>query len=223
MRERYGLDGVPADHRLRRARRERGGGTGRARLRSGRPATADRWRALVWTVWPRSLRSSRSRVRARCVGRSTTPCPRRCARASRSARCSSSLRSPRAAGRRRRPQRRELGRARAPARAAPRGRGGLPADLVELAGWIALEYCSTPARALSLVLPPGAGAGVQGLARLVAELTAAGRAAPARGVRLTALQRAVLEQLRAGGRRRRRRLAPATARCAASRRGDSCG
>ena len=53
----------------------------------------------------------------------------------------------------------------------------VPVDLVELAGWIALEYCSTPARALGLVLPPGASTGVHGLARLVAELTAAGREA----------------------------------------------
>jgi primosomal protein N' (replication factor Y) len=75
----------------------------------------------------------------------------------------------------------------------------VPADLVELAGWIALEYCSTPARALSLVLPPGAGAGVHSLARLVAELTAAGRAAPTGGVRLTAVQRAVLERLAPAG------------------------
>src|SRR5215217_6053626 len=30
----------------------------------------------------------------------------------------------------------------------------LPPDLVELALWMAAEYCSTPARALSLVLPP---------------------------------------------------------------------
>src|SRR3954469_24121568 len=30
----------------------------------------------------------------------------------------------------------------------------LPADLVELAIWMAAEYCSTPARALSLVSPP---------------------------------------------------------------------
>src|SRR3954469_15542736 len=35
----------------------------------------------------------------------------------------------------------------------------LPADLVGLAMWMAAEYCSTPARALSLVSPPsGAGA-----------------------------------------------------------------
>ena len=73
--------------------------------------------------------------------------------------------------------------------------GGVPADLVELAGWIALEYCSTPARALSLVLPPGASAGVHGLEQLVAELTAAGREACGSGIRLTALQREVLERL----------------------------
>ncbi|HEX3520001.1 MAG TPA: primosomal protein N' [Solirubrobacteraceae bacterium] len=33
---------------------------------------------------------------------------------------------------------------------------GVPADLVALAEWIAAEYCSTLARALGLVLPPGA-------------------------------------------------------------------
>ncbi len=33
---------------------------------------------------------------------------------------------------------------------------GLPGELVELARWIAAEYCSTFARALNLVLPPGA-------------------------------------------------------------------
>ncbi len=71
----------------------------------------------------------------------------------------------------------------------------VPVDLVELAEWIALEYCSTPARALGLVLAPGASTGVHGLARLVAELTAAGREAPSAGVRLTSVQRAVLERL----------------------------
>ena len=30
----------------------------------------------------------------------------------------------------------------------------LPAELVDLALWMAAEYCSTPARALSLLLPP---------------------------------------------------------------------
>jgi len=33
---------------------------------------------------------------------------------------------------------------------------GVPAELVALAEWIAAEYCSTPARALGLVLAPGA-------------------------------------------------------------------
>ena len=33
---------------------------------------------------------------------------------------------------------------------------GIPAELVALAEWIAAEYCSTLARALALVLPPGA-------------------------------------------------------------------
>jgi primosomal protein N' (replication factor Y) (superfamily II helicase) len=53
---------------------------------------------------------------------------------------------------------------------------GPPADLVELALWMADEYCSTPSRALGLVLAPGASAGVRQRERLVAELTAAGRA-----------------------------------------------
>ncbi|HEY6397163.1 MAG TPA: primosomal protein N' [Solirubrobacteraceae bacterium] len=35
--------------------------------------------------------------------------------------------------------------------------GALPPDLVGLASWMASEYCSTPARALQLLLPPGAG------------------------------------------------------------------
>jgi primosomal protein N' (replication factor Y) len=54
---------------------------------------------------------------------------------------------------------------------------GPPADLVELALWMADEYCSTPARALGLVLAPGAGSGVRARYRLVADLTDAGRAA----------------------------------------------
>jgi primosomal protein N' (replication factor Y) len=77
---------------------------------------------------------------------------------------------------------------------------GVPADLVELARWIADEYCSTPARALGLVLPPGAGRAVRrrvGVRRvLVAELTDAGRAAlNGGGVRLTDGQHSVLARL----------------------------
>jgi primosomal protein N' (replication factor Y) len=53
---------------------------------------------------------------------------------------------------------------------------GVPPELVRLASWMAAEYCSTPARALSLVLPPGAAAGMRERRALVAELTEAGRA-----------------------------------------------
>ena len=53
----------------------------------------------------------------------------------------------------------------------------LPPDLVELAGWMAAEYCSTPARALSLMLPPGLSRGMGEKRVLVAELTPAGRQA----------------------------------------------
>ncbi len=53
---------------------------------------------------------------------------------------------------------------------------GLRPDLVALAGWMAHEYCSTPARSLQLMLPPGASAGRGAKLALVAELTPAGRA-----------------------------------------------
>jgi primosomal protein N' (replication factor Y) (superfamily II helicase) len=69
----------------------------------------------------------------------------------------------------------------------------LPAELVDLALWMADEYCSTPARALSLVLPP------KGRART--ELWAARTDASLDGQRLTANQRALLGGLpRAAGR-----------------------
>jgi primosomal protein N' (replication factor Y) len=44
----------------------------------------------------------------------------------------------------------------APLRALDDGPPALPSELVELAEWVALEYCSTIARALTLVLPPDA-------------------------------------------------------------------
>jgi primosomal protein N' (replication factor Y) (superfamily II helicase) len=76
----------------------------------------------------------------------------------------------------------------------------LPPDLVELAGWMAREYCSTTARALSLLLAPGAAAGVRPRTVRVAEITASGRGAlgdPA--VRLSDGQREALQQLERAG------------------------
>jgi primosomal protein N' (replication factor Y) len=79
----------------------------------------------------------------------------------------------------------------------------IPTELVELARWIADEYCSTPARALGLVLPPGVGSGVRPRVRareaLVAEATDAGRAAGTNGARLTERQRLLLDRLAAEG------------------------
>jgi primosomal protein N' (replication factor Y) len=63
----------------------------------------------------------------------------------------------------------------------------IPADLVALALWMADEYCSTPARALSLVLPP------RGTPRSV--LWAEPARAPGGGERLTDRQRALLAGL----------------------------
>jgi primosomal protein N' (replication factor Y) len=91
--------------------------------------------------------------------------------------------------------------------AEPRARvePAIPSELVELARWIAAEYCSTVSRALQLVLPPGAGRAVRPRVRvrevLVAEATDAGRAALAESgtERLTERQRAVLERLAAEG------------------------
>jgi primosomal protein N' (replication factor Y) len=77
---------------------------------------------------------------------------------------------------------------------------GVPPELVRLASWMAAEYCSTPARALSLVLPPGTAAGMRERRALVAELTEAGRAVagvPA-GSRLGVRQQAALAALSGG-------------------------
>jgi primosomal protein N' (replication factor Y) len=77
---------------------------------------------------------------------------------------------------------------------------GLTPELVALAEWMAREYCSTPARALSLMLPPGAAAGRGAKRALIASLTAVGAAALAdpaavAGPRLTDAQRALLQAL----------------------------
>jgi len=62
----------------------------------------------------------------------------------------------------------------------------VPADLVDLAAWMAREYCSTFARALQLVLPPS---GARARTALWAERTAA----PLEAERLSDRQRALLE------------------------------
>jgi primosomal protein N' (replication factor Y) (superfamily II helicase) len=76
---------------------------------------------------------------------------------------------------------------------------GLPEDLVKLARWMAREYCSTPARALGLLLAPGAGDGVARRQVLVADLTDLGAEALDGEVPLNDRQRALLEHLRADG------------------------
>lgn len=63
----------------------------------------------------------------------------------------------------------------------------VPADLVELGIWVGEEYCSTRARGLSLVLPPGVGTGSVARKRidaktvLFAQITDDGRTAEANG------------------------------------------
>src|SRR3954453_9263623 len=49
----------------------------------------------------------------------------------------------------------------------------VPPELVRLGLWVGEEYCSTPARGLALVLPPGTGTGAKQRARPRMALTAA--------------------------------------------------
>ena len=100
----------------------------------------------------------------------------------------------------------------------------IPEPMVALAEWMAHEYCSTPARALSLMLAPGAGSGMTSRRVLVAELTPAGVAAlQAPPPRLSPAQRrtaAVPAGARAdrGGRARHpRAAAPGEARAGRAR------
>jgi primosomal protein N' (replication factor Y) len=80
---------------------------------------------------------------------------------------------------------------------------GVTPELVRLGLWVADEYCSTPARGLELVLPPGTVA--RGKApgprlELRAEITPAGGAALDGAVRLGSRQRDVLGRLDEAGR-----------------------
>src|SRR5689334_18172729 len=82
----------------------------------------------------------------------------------------------------------------------------VPPELVRLGLWVGEEYCSTPARGLALVLPPGTGTGAKQRARprntLTASITDDGRealtvAASDSSPRLGIAQRRVLEALSA--------------------------
>jgi primosomal protein N' (replication factor Y) (superfamily II helicase) len=75
----------------------------------------------------------------------------------------------------------------------------LPVDLVRLAVWMAAEYCSTPARALQLLMPAGATRGAREKQVRIAEITDVGEAALIDGTRLTAGQRTAMTTLAAGG------------------------
>jgi len=75
---------------------------------------------------------------------------------------------------------------------------GTPPELVRLGLWLAREYCSTPARGLALVVPPGTGAGTRWTRparERRARLTAAGRARVGEPAGLGARQRAALSLL----------------------------
>jgi primosomal protein N' (replication factor Y) (superfamily II helicase) len=78
----------------------------------------------------------------------------------------------------------------------------LPPELLRLGLWVGEEYCSTPARGLALVLPPGTGTGgaprVRARSRLLATLTEQGYDSVAGGPRVGPRQRAALEALASG-------------------------
>ena len=82
---------------------------------------------------------------------------------------------------------------------------GLTPELVAMAQWMAREYCSTPARALSLMLAPGSAEGTGAKQGLVARITDAGETAlapeqdSAARATLNDAQRALLLSLREEG------------------------
>jgi primosomal protein N' (replication factor Y) len=75
----------------------------------------------------------------------------------------------------------------------------IPPDLVTLARWMGEQYCSTTARALTLVLAPGTADGTRARQVLVATMTVAGRAALEGAAPLTGHQRDLLAQLARDG------------------------
>ncbi|MBA2348273.1 MAG: hypothetical protein H0V81_08250, partial [Solirubrobacterales bacterium] len=71
----------------------------------------------------------------------------------------------------------------------------LPAELVELAFWLADEYCSTPARALALLAPHPRMRSKTALYAVLAGEASGAPAAPGPPPRLTEAQRALLASL----------------------------
>jgi primosomal protein N' (replication factor Y) len=105
---------------------------------------------------------------------------------------------------------------------------GVPPELVGLGRWVGEEYCSTTARGLGLVLPPGVGTGaearrVRPLVELEVEATDKGLEAISRGERLGLRQRAVLRALAAGPRLARQLAAGAGSDRATLRRLEARG
>jgi primosomal protein N' (replication factor Y) len=105
---------------------------------------------------------------------------------------------------------------------------GVPPELVGLGRWVGEEYCSTPARGLGLVLPPGVGTGaearrVRPLVELEVEATGKGLDAVTGGERLGLRQRAVLRALAAGPRLARQLAASAGSDRATLRRLEARG
>jgi primosomal protein N' (replication factor Y) len=79
--------------------------------------------------------------------------------------------------------------------------GSTTEDLVGVGGWIAREYCSTPARGLGLALPPGTGTGgrrTKARVETLNRVTSEGRSALEDGSRLGTRQRQVLRSLLEG-------------------------
>ena len=104
----------------------------------------------------------------------------------------------------------------------------MPPELVALGRWVGEEYCSTPARGLGLVLPPGVGTGaearrVRPLVELEVEATEKGLDAISGGERLGLRQRAVLRALAAGPKLARRLAASAGSDRATLRRLEARG
>ena len=105
---------------------------------------------------------------------------------------------------------------------------GVPPELVALGRWVGEEYCSTTARGLGLVLPPGVGTGaearrVRPLVELEVEATETGLEAISLGDRLGLRQRAVLRALAAGPKAARQLAASAGSDRATLRRLEARG